>query len=401
MPKNRLAYTPSEVAGIAPATFSGYVYNPTIEFKHQDYDLLSRTIEAREARIDKANERKNAIDEALGKLEAQLHNDEETRTWFQNYKNDIQQEIADEINAGNYRSAIRLATDKASEMILNPEVQGRIKTNQQYQQIREEQRKLAGNNQKLFEYWIDSNPYKHENVKDDTGKVISYKDYTPNFTLLGEPNLTGLASAAFKIITPEKIAGSTTKDYTADSYSREWITEQQIKDNLGAMLIDSGTSLAQIEQKYNYETYLLNKDKQRVEEIDARLALLANSSNQIDANQINDLEEEKALLSQNIKTRERTLTRNGVPFDDIRDYAVAILSPIIKNMAYDYKINQKTEKTPKNTSTNPFTDYLKDLDARLGIETQDKVSSLTITMKGNSKNKTTNIFMTGHDAANL
>lgn len=401
MPKNRLAYTPSEVAGIAPATFSGYVYNPTIEFKHQDYDLLSRTVEAREARIDKANERKNAIDEALGKLEAQLHNDEETRTWFQNYKNNIQQEIADEINAGNYRSAIRLATDKASEMILNPEVQGRIKTNQQYQQIREEQRKLAGNNQKLFEYWIDSNPYKHENVKDDTGKVISYKDYTPNFTLLGEPNLTGLASAAFKIITPEKIASSTTKDYTANSYSREWITEQQIKDNLGAILIDSGTSLAQIEQKYDYETYLLNKDKQRVEEIDAQLTLLANSSNRIDVNQINDLEEEKALLSQNIKNRERTLTRNGVPFDDIRDYAVAILSPIIKNMAYDYKINQKTEKTPTNTSTNPFTDYLKDLDARLGIKTQDKVSSLTITMKGDSKNKTTNTFMTGYDAANL
>ena len=67
----------------------------------------------------------------------------------------------------------------------------------------------------------------------------------------------------------------------------------------------------------------------------------------------------------------------------------------------NYKINQKTKKTPTNTSTNPFTDYLKDLDARLGIETQDKVSSLTITMKGNSKNKTTNTFMTGHDAANL
>ena len=401
MPKNRLAYTPSEVAGIAPATFSGYVYNPTIEFKHQDYDLLSRTVEAREARIDKANERKNAIDEALGKLEAQLHNDEETRTWFQNYKNSIQQEIANEINAGNYRSAIRLATDKASETILNPEVQGRIKTNQQYQQIREEQRKLAGNNQKLFEYWINSNPYRHENVIDDTGKVISHKDYTPNFTLLGEPNLTGLASAAFKIITPEKIASSTTKDYTANSYSRERITEQQIKDNLGAILIDSGTSLAQIEQKYDYETYLLNKDKQRVEEIDAQLTLLANSSNRIDVNQINDLEEEKALLSQNIKNRERTLTRNGVPFDDIRDYAVAILSPIIKNMAYDYKVNQKTEKTPTNTSANPFTDYLKDLDARLGIETQDKVSSLTITMRGNSKNKTTNTFMSGDDAANL
>lgn len=397
MPKNRLAYTPSEVAGIAPATFSGYVYNPTTEFKHQDYDLLSRTVEAREARIDKANERKNAIDEALGKLEAQLHNDVETRTWFQNYKDSIQQEIANEINAGNYRSAIRLATDKASEMILNPEVQGRIKTNQQYQQIREEQRKLAGNNQELFEYWTANNPYKHENVTDDTGKVISYKDYNPNFTLLGEANLTGLASAAFKIITPEKTAGSTTKDYTADSHSREWITEQQIKDNFGAILNDSGTSLAQIEQKYNYETYLLNKDKQKIKEIDTRLALLVNSSNQTDIKQRNNLEEEKALLNQKIKNRERTLTRNGVPFNDIRDYAVSILTPIIKNMAYDYRQHHKTEKT--STPTNPITD----LDDHLGYidNLQESVTGAQITLSGNTWSNNSESNKTGDELKNM
>ena len=383
MSKNRLAYTPSEVAGIAPATFSGYVYNPTTEFKHQDYDLLSRTVEAREARIDKANERKNAIDEALGKLEAQLYNDEETRTWFQNYKDSIQKEIANEINAGNYRSAIRLATNKASEMILNPEVQGRIKTNQQYQQIREEQRKLAGNNQKLFEYWINSNPYKYENVTDDAGKVISYKDYTPNFTLLGEPNLTGLASAAFKIITPEKTASSTTKDYTSDSYSREWITEQQIKDNLGAILIDSGTSLAQIEQKYNYETYLLNKDKQTLEEIEKELSILSNSVNQTDIEKRNILEEEKALIEQKINKRESTLTRNGVPFNSMEDYAASILNPIIKNMAYDYRTKHNTEKTPSPTNpTNP----LEIVDSAIGAnKNQDNVRSNHVIVTGNHK----------------
>ena len=249
MPKNRLAYTPSEVAGIAPATFSGYVYNPTIEFKHQDYDLLSRTIEAREARIDKANERKNAIDEALGKLEAQLHNDEETRTWFQNYKNDIQQEIADEINAGNYRSAIRLATDKASEMILNPEVQGRIKTNQQYQQIREEQRKLAGNNQELFNYWLAKNPYTHKNVIDAEGNVISSEDYIPNFTLVGEANLTGLADAAFKVITPE-IKQFISDDKLTET-NKKYILEQTIKDNLASILASSNITEEQKQQKWD------------------------------------------------------------------------------------------------------------------------------------------------------
>lgn len=397
MSKNRLAYTPSEVAGIAPATFSGYVYNPTTEFKHQDYDLLSRTIEAQEARIDKANERKNAIDEALGKLEAQLHNDVETRTWFQNYKDSIQQEIANEINAGNYRSAIRLATDKASEMILNPEVQGRIKTNQQYQQVKEEQRKLAGNNQELFEYWTVNNPYKHENVTDETGTVISYKDYNPNFTLLGEANLTGLASAAFKIITPEKTAGSTTKDYTADSYSREWITEQQIKDNLGAILVDSGISLAQIEQKYNYETYLLNKDKRTLEEIEKQLSLLSNSVNQTDVEKRDNLEEEKALIEQKIKKRESTLTSNDVPFNNMEDYVVSILSPIIKNMAYDYRQHHKTEKT--STPGNPVTD----LDNRLGYtdNLQESVKGAQITLSGNPWSNNSESNKTGDELKNM
>lgn len=399
MPKNRLAYTPSEVAGIAPATFSGYVYNPTTQFKHQDYDLLARTIEAREARLDKANERKNAIDESLAKLESQLHNDKETRTWFQDYKNKIQQDIAKEIDEGNYRSAIRLANDKASSIMLDPEVQGRIKTNQQYQQIREEQRKLAGNNQDLFEYWMANNPYKHENVRDKNDNVISHKDYTPNFTLLGDPNLTGIANAAFKIITPEKIAGGTTKDYTANSYSREWITEQQIKDNLGAILNASGTTLAQIEQKQKYETYLMKKDQQKLDEINLQLSQLQNQnqSNPSVIAQQESLREVKTLYKNKVNKRQELLFRNGVEISP-EDYAVSVLNPIIKNMAYDYRTKHNTEKTPTNTSTNPFTNYLKDLDIRLGMNPQ--VKSIQVRVAGNGKTNTSSDNTPSEEIAN-
>lgn len=399
MPKNRLAYTPSEVAGITPATFSGYVYNPTTEFKHQDYDLLARTIEARQARIDKANERKNAIDESLAKLESQLHNDENTRKWFQDYKNNIQQEIAKEINEGNYRSAIRLANDKASAIMLDPEVQGRIKTNQQYQQIREEQRKLAGNNQDLFEYWMANNPYKYENITDENNKVISHKDYTPNFTLLGDPNLTGIANAAFKIITPEKIAGGTTGDYTANSWSREWITEQQIKDNLGAILNASGTTLAQIEQKQKYETYLMNKDKQKLDEINLQLRRLQNQ-NQSDPSVIaqqESLREIKTLYENKVNKRQEVLFRNGVEISP-EDYAVSVLNPIIKNMAYAYRTKHNTEKTPTNTSTNPFTNYLKDLDIRLGMNSQ--VKSIQVRVAGKDKTDTSSDNTPSEEIAN-
>lgn len=337
MPKNRLAYTPSEVAGITPATFSGYVYNPTTEFKHQDYDLLSRTVEAREARIDKANERKNAIDEALGKLEAQLHNDEKTRTWFQNYKNNIQQEIADEINAGNYRSAIRLATDKASEMILNPEVQGRIKTNQQYQQIREEQRKFAGNNQELFNYWLAKNPYTHENIIDAEGNVISSKDYIPNFTLVGEANLTGLADAAFKVITPE------IKQFISDNKltetNRKYVLEQTIKDNLASILVSSNITEEQIQQKWDYDRYLYEQDERKLQEIKDKLtkvdAELFTNPNIISTEDYLKLKAEKENLEASIRNKRKYLMNNDTIVDS-NTYISNILEPIISSMAYDY-----------------------------------------------------------------
>lgn len=358
MPKNRLAYTPSEVAGIAPATFSGYVYNPTIEFKHQDYDLLSRTIEAREARIDKANERKNAIDEALGKLEAQLHNDEETRTWFQNYKNNIQQEIADEINAGNYRSAIRLATDKASEMILNPEVQGRIKTNQQYQQIREEQRKLAGNNQELFNYWLAKNPYTHKNIIDTEGNVISSEDYIPNFTLVGEANLTGLADAAFKVITPE-IKQFISDDKLTET-NKKYILEQTIKDNLASILASSNITEEQIQQKWDYDRYLYEQDEQKLQEIKDKLAKvdaeLFTNPNIISTEDYLKLKAEKENLEASIRNKRKYLMNNDTIVDS-NTYISNILEPIISSMAYDYTdVNYNKLNSPNTPSGVEYAD---------------------------------------------
>lgn len=358
MPKNRLAYTPSEVAGIAPATFSGYVYNPTTEFKHQDYDLLSRTIEAREARIDKANERKNAIDEALGKLEAQLHNDEETRTWFQNYKNDIQQEIADEINAGNYRSAIRLATDKASEMILNPEVQGRIKTNQQYQQIREEQRKLAGNNQELFNYWLAKNPYTHKNIIDAEGNVISSEDYIPNFTLVGEANLTGLADAAFKVITPE-IKQFISDDKLTET-NKKYILEQTIKDNLASILASSNITEEQIQQKWDYDRYLYEQDEQKLQEIKDKLAKvdaeLFTNPNIISTEDYLKLKAEKENLEASIRNKRKYLMNNDTIVDS-NTYISNILEPIISSMAYDYTdVNYNKLNSPNTPSGAEYAD---------------------------------------------
>jgi hypothetical protein len=382
MPKNRLAYTPSEVAGITPATFSGYVYNPTTEFKHQDYDLLSRTVETREARIDKAIERKSAIDEALGKLESQFHNDKATREWFQSYKNKIQQEIADEIDAGNYRSAIRLATNKASEMLLDPEVQGRMQTNQQYQRIREEQRKLAGNNQELFNYWLAKNPYTHKNITDAEGKVIGNEDYTPNFTLVGEPNIPELAATAFKLITPtlEEFI-STDKSTTT---TKKYVLEETIKDNLSAILASSGITTEQIQQKWEYDKYLYEQEKSKLEALTAQLKELDDGlfddPNLISTDDYRKLTTEKANLEASIRHRRKYLMRNESIVDS-ETYISNILEPIISSMAYDY-----TSTTHKTITSDPHNTNTKDADQRLGFDPNapENVPAEQIKMSSNS-----------------
>lgn len=292
MPKNRLAYTPSEVAGIAPATFSGYVYNPTTEFKHQDYDLLSRTVEAYQARIDKATEKQSEVDQALATIESKLHNDEKTSGWFRDYKNKIKQQIQDQITAGNYRSAIRTATTLASQTIADPAIQGRIQANAEYEEelkVQKQRRDKGDISQATYDWWLSNNPYNYQDEVDANGNVIGIKKSGVSFRPVNDINWANQANIAFKLLSPKKHTSynsSTTQEFSNEELdengkpktlsqtdtttinSYEKISKEDIVKNIDELLAATPDGYRQAEQAYNVAIHDYKNLKKQLEDLD-------------------------------------------------------------------------------------------------------------------------------------
>lgn len=292
MPKNRLAYTPSEVAGIAPATFSGYVYNPTTEFKHQDYDLLSRTVEAYQARIDKATEKQSEVDQALATIESKLHNDEKTSGWFRDYKNKIKQQIQDQITAGNYRSAIRTATTLASQTIADPAIQGRIQANAEYEEelkLQKQRRDKGDISQATYDWWLSNNPYNYQDEVDANGNVIGIKKSGVSFRPVNDINWANQANIAFKLLSPKKHTSynsSTTQEFsnedldengkpktlsqtdTTTMHAYEKISKADIVKNIDELLAATPDGYRQAEQAYNVAIHDYKNLEKQLEGLD-------------------------------------------------------------------------------------------------------------------------------------
>lgn len=292
MPKNRLAYTPSEVAGITPATFSGYVYNPTIEFKHQDYDLLARTIEAREARIDKANEKLSEVDQALATVESKLHNNEKTSGWFKDYKDKIKQQIQTQIDEGNYRNAIRTATKLASQTIADPAIQGRIQANAEYEEelkIQKQRRDKGDISQATYDWWLSNNPYNYKDKKDDAGNVIGVEKSGVSFRPVNDINWANQANIAFKLLSPKKHTSynsSTTQEFSNEDLdengkpkalsqtdtttinSYEKISKEDIVKNIDELLAATPDGYRQAEQAYNVAIHDYKNLEKQLEGLD-------------------------------------------------------------------------------------------------------------------------------------
>lgn len=292
MPKNRLAYTPSEVAGITPATFSGYVYNPTTEFKHQDYDLLSRTVEAYQARIDKANEKQSEVDQALATIESKLHNSEKTSGWFKAYKDNIKNQIQKQIDEGNYRSAIRTATTLATQTIADPAIQGRIQANAEYEEelkVQKQRRDKGDISQATYDWWLSNNPYNYKDKKDDAGNVIGVEKSGVSFRPVNDINWANQANIAFKLLSPKKRTSynsSTTQEYnnqdldengkpkaisqtdttTIDSYEK--ISKEDIVKNIDELLAATPDGYRQAEQAYNVAIHDYKNLEKQLESLD-------------------------------------------------------------------------------------------------------------------------------------
>lgn len=96
-----------------------------------DINVLNRSMEKIEARKNMAYQTVDTVDKSLGAIESQLNLNE--IEWFNNYKQDIRQQISQQIEAGNYGSAINIGTKLGAKVAQDTEILNRIKVNADYQ----------------------------------------------------------------------------------------------------------------------------------------------------------------------------------------------------------------------------------------------------------------------------
>lgn len=161
-------------------------YNPyvfqgtTITPKLGDVSFLAQSIKDREQRQLNATQQQRELNNALGEARKQLHNDEETKAWFNAKQQEIMDTINSEITVGNYGNAMNLAIQKAGELANDDELQQRIKSNKDYTGyidfLDEEQRK--GNLNDLdYQYLKAANAYSFEMNKDWQPSVRSINSF--------------------------------------------------------------------------------------------------------------------------------------------------------------------------------------------------------------------------------
>ena len=301
---------------LSTAGFSPVVFSP-IEFKpvEANYGTLERSLARQEARQREAIEKKSAVDVALGQIETQLHNDPETQVWWNAYKDNIQNQINQAAQVGDYSSAINIATNLAGQVSSDTEVLGRVRANQEYQERVDETHKRMLANQispDTERWWLANNKFKYEDVVDTDGNIIGGTSYINLGTPVADINIADFTKKAFDLISPRQTdIQVTNNDGTSTHDKRIWVTRQSIIDNLDDILDMTPGARSAMFQRYQVEKYIYDE--------------LFNDPN---ANETR-LNQQRQLLKKNC---------SDVTF---KEFCVRMIeqSAISQNLAYDYRSN--------------------------------------------------------------
>lgn len=291
-------------AGFEPA-----VFNP-IEFKpvEADYNILERAFAKEEARQKEAAERAGAVDLALSKIETELHNDPETQQWWNNYKNDVKNQIQGAADVGDYATAINVATQLAGKVSSDSSVLGRIRANQEYQQKADETHKrvLAGQISPDTErWWLANNQFEYKDNVDENGNIVGGTSYMTMEVPVQDIDIADLTKKAFTLITPHKTdSAATNVDGTGGRYTREWVTRQQIIDNLNDILDMTPGARESLYQRFEVEQHkykeLLEDENSNPTRIDQQRKLLQKNGSTVSFDEFCVRMIEQSAISQNL-----------------------------------------------------------------------------------------------------
>ncbi len=247
-----------------PVAFTPFQY----EYKPNDFSILERSLAQREQRMNEAAEAKGAIDVALAETELKLH--ENDKEWFRNYKENINNKIQSNIDAGNFGVAFRTAKTTAGEVAKDSAILSRIEANTKYledEKALNERVKSGEISQDTREWWLATQgSYENRITYDDKG-VATLKDTGP---LYNEITDSEIWAAIAKLIPAEKGSssgqGSTTNvDGTGSGWqsgkSYEKLSKERLQAAVLAYMSDS-TNQAKFKQKYDVEKFKAEKLQQ-------------------------------------------------------------------------------------------------------------------------------------------
>lgn len=325
----------------------------------RDYhlDIFGNTLDKITQQHEKAVEQRAAIQSALANIKLNAAEDE----WKQNYINDINKQIDNAAQFGNYSTALTTATRLAGEAMSNPALRGRMRANEQYEEEikRQKARVDRGDiSQNTYAWWLKNNPYQYSDIKDDNGNIIGGTEYEPISRPVNDINWASTAMAAFKMVTPYKSStssqgGSSVTNHTTqpiqrgkDTYkpgesisstggrssSEEKVTKDQIVARMEELLTSTPDGYRQAEQAYDVANFEFNN---MVEEYNKLVAENPESKEAKD-------------LAQKIDARKQLMYRNGSRIDYKEYYARMITESLYaEGLAYDWK----------TTSSNGTTNY--------------------------------------------
>lgn len=247
-----------------PVAFTPFQY----EYKPNDFSILERSLAQREKRMNEASEAKGAIDVALAETELKLH--ENDKEWFRNYKEDINNKIQSNIDAGNFGVAFRTAKTTAGEVAKDSAILSRIEANTKYledEKALNERVKSGEISQDTKEWWLATQgSYENRITYDDKG-VATLKDIGPLYSDVTDSEIW---AAIAKLIPAEKGSssgqGSTTNaDGTGSGWqsgkSYEKLSKERLQAAVLAYMSDS-TNQAKFKQKYDVEKFKAEKLQQ-------------------------------------------------------------------------------------------------------------------------------------------
>lgn len=256
-----MPYTPQYT--LKPVQFAPTVFNPAAyTAQTPDLSILERSLAQREARMTNAAQQKSAVDQALGVVEQKL-NPAETE-WFNNYKRNIDDQIQNSINIGDYGKALRTATSLAGETAKDTAILSRVKANEDYTKWTDTLQKRLDKNeisQDAMKWALASNPYQFTETTDINGNVVggkladrkqvydtlNWKDVVAQAAAFNRPDVTSTESSgggtnpALYNTNNENLAGLNGKLGVASSswksgHQIEQVTSEEILNTIGGLL---------------------------------------------------------------------------------------------------------------------------------------------------------------------